>query len=102
MRTSRLLERPHPVGAERLEERELGLDRDDVRRDGVDDAAAEPADRCRRGLAAQLDGKQVQPRVEADDQLRAFALDGLCEAVGKDRGRRSQAGVEILRHRLLG
>ena len=39
-----------PGRAERLEERELRLDRDGVRRDGVDDPAAEAGD-----VAAQLD-----------------------------------------------
>ena len=47
-------ERLHPVLAERLEERELRLDGDRVRRDRVDDPAAEAGD-----VAAQLDGHQV-------------------------------------------
>ena len=85
-----LLERAHPVGAERLEERELRLDRDDVRRDGVDDPAAEARGRLGGrgppdvGVAAQLDRQQVEPRVEADDELAALPLDGLGEAVGED------------------
>ena len=59
-----LVERRDPGGAERLEERELRLDGDGVRRDGVDDAAAEARD-----VAAKLDGQQVEARVEPDDEL---------------------------------
>jgi hypothetical protein len=57
-----LLEHAHAVGAERLEERELRLHADDVRRDGVHESAAEPRAGVRRmlavemGVAAQLDG----------------------------------------------
>ena len=72
-----------PVGAERLEERELRLDRDDVRRDRVDDPAAEARRRLAGRLAAQLDGKQVRPRIEPDDELRSLALDRLGEPVAE-------------------
>ena len=47
-----VLERPHAVGAERLEERALRLDGDGVRADRVDQAAAEARVRGRRRLTA--------------------------------------------------
>ena len=59
-----LVERRHPGGAERLEERELRLDSDRVRGDGVDDPAAETRD-----VAAQLDRQEIEVRVEPDDEL---------------------------------
>ena len=86
------LERADPVGAERLEERHLRLDRDDVRADRVDDPAAEAGDRVRRlaaaehRLAAQLDGQQVEPRIEPDHELAALPLHRLREPVGEGRG----------------
>ena len=70
-----VLERAQAVRAERLEERQLRLHPDDVRRDGVHDPAAEAAARVGRGLgrevrvAGQLDRQQVGPRVEADEKL---------------------------------
>ena len=73
-----LVERRHPGGPERLEERELRLDRDGVRRDRVDDPAAEARD-----VAAQLDRQQVGARVEPDDELRALPLDLGGQPVGE-------------------
>src|SRR4029453_8291066 len=84
-----LLERAGAVRAELLEERALRLDRDAVRAARLDDSPAEARD-GRRGcgtaedrLAAELDGKQVDARVETDDELRPLALDGLPEPVGE-------------------
>src|SRR5690242_21202506 len=54
-------ERARAVGAERLEERRLGLDRDRARGDGVDDAAAERDD-----VAVELLGQPLDDGVEAD------------------------------------
>ena len=76
-----------PVGAERLEERELRLDRDGVRRDRVDDPAAEARD-----VAAQLDRQQVGPRIEPDDELAALALDLGGEPVAERERRDSHRG----------
>src|SRR5204862_5480711 len=65
------LEGTQTVGAERLEEGELRLDGDRVRRDRVDDPAAEARDRIGGGaprdvgVSAQLHGEQVKPWVEA-------------------------------------
>ena len=97
------LERGDPVGAERLEERHLRLDRDDVGADGVDDPAAEAGNGVRglaaaeHRLAAQLDRQQVEPRIEADDELAALALDGLREPVGKGRGGHGRHGDKATR-----
>ena len=54
-----------------------------MRRDGVDDPAAEP-----RHVAAQLDGQEIGLRVEPDDELAALALDlgGEPVAEGERRG----------------
>ena len=99
------LERGEAVGAERLEEGELRLHGDDVRRDGVDDPAAEAAVGRRRlgaaehRLAAQLDREQLEAGVEPDDELAPLALDRFGEPVGEGRGRDPRARVEILRHR---
>src|SRR5262249_34737199 len=49
-----LLERAQPVRAERLEERELRLDADRVRRDRVDDPAAEARARLGRRLPREV------------------------------------------------
>jgi hypothetical protein len=38
-------------------------------------------------LASELDRKQMGPRIEADDELRALALDRVGEAVGEVRRR---------------
>ena len=73
-----LVERGDPRGAQRLEERELRLHGDGMRRHGVDDAAAEAGD-----VAAELDRQQVDARVEPDHELRALALDLGGEAVGE-------------------
>ena len=73
------LEGGDSVGAEHLEERELRLDGDAVRRDRVDDPAAEARGRLGGGrpadvrVAAELEREQVEPRVEPDDQLAAAA-----------------------------
>ena len=67
-----------PAGAERLEERELRLDGDRVRRDRVDDPAAEARD-----VAAQLDRHQVRVRIEPDHDLRPLALDLGGQTVGE-------------------
>src|SRR6266536_2887501 len=81
-----LLEGAHAVGTERLEERELRLDRDRVRRNRVDDPAAEARNGvgcCTAGdvgITAELDRQEVEPRIEADDELRALALDCLADA----------------------
>ena len=86
-----LLEGPHPVRAERLEERRLRLHRHGVRRDGVDDPPAEPRTRgggvlaAEDGLAAQLDRKLVRHRVEPDDDLAPLALDRVGDSVGEMR-----------------
>ena len=92
-----LLERPCAVGTERLEERRLGLDPDDVREDGIDDPLAEARDRrcgCRapeHGLAAKLHREQVEPRIETDEELAVLPLDRLSEAVGEPGGTRASA-----------
>jgi hypothetical protein len=99
-----LLERAHAVRAERLEERELRLDRDCVGRDGVDDAAAEA--RTRRGgavtplvgVAGELDRKQLGQRVEADHQLRALALDRLRQPITEEGHLESRNRVDLLNH----
>ncbi len=84
-----LLERAKAVRAERLEERRLRLHGDDVWPDGVHDPLAEPRDRgssCgspEHRLAAELHRKQVETRVEADDELALLPRDGLREAVGE-------------------
>ena len=67
-----VLEGAHPVRAERLEERELRLDGDDVRRDRVDDPAAE----ARAALGRARRSKCGSPRAR--------------QAAGRDadRGRR--------------
>ena len=71
-----------PGGPERLEERELRLDGDRVRRDRVDDPAAEARD-----VAVQLDRHQLGLRIEPDDELAALALDLRSEPVGeRERG----------------
>ena len=77
-----LVEGRHPGRPERLEEGELRLHGDGVRRDRVDQAAAEAGD-----VAAQLDRHQVDVRVEPDDELRMLALDLGGEPVGEG-GRR--------------
>ena len=85
------LEGGEAVGAEHLEERELRLDGDCVRRDRVDDPAAEARGRLGRGrpahvrVAAQLEREQVEARIEPDDQLAVPLDDGLGEAVGERR-----------------
>src|SRR5205823_4322586 len=58
-----LLEGGDAGRAEHFEEGELRLDGDRVRRDGVDDPAAEARD-----VPAQLDRQQVWLRIEPDDE----------------------------------
>ena len=86
------LERPPAVAPERLEERDLRLDGDDVRRHRVDDPLAETLHRARgrratgRGLAAQLDRQEVDDEVEPDDELRPLPLDRISETIGERCG----------------
>src|SRR6266545_4079226 len=88
-----LLERTDAVRAQRLEERRLGLDRDHVRSDCVDEPTTEAGARVGRclppqvGVALQLDREQIRARVEADDELRALPLDRVREPVGEVRRR---------------
>ena len=56
------LEGPPPVAAERLEERGLRLDRDDVRRDGVDDPFAEALDRVAAAARRRPAPRRAAPR----------------------------------------
>ena len=83
------LEREPAVAAERLEERHLRLHRDDVRSDGVDDSLAEPLHRTGggspplHGLAAQLDGQEVDPWIEPDDELAPLAFDRFGDSIGE-------------------
>ena len=90
---ARLLECPQPVGAERLEERELRLHGHGIRSNRVDDPTAETRDRVGGGSAgdvsvsAELDRQQIKTRVEPDDELRALVLDRLGDAIGKSLGR---------------
>src|SRR6185437_674524 len=87
------LERRDAVGPEDLEERQLRLHGDAVRRDRVDDPAAEAGGRLGRGRAAdvrvpaELEREQVEPRVEADDELAPPLADRLGQTVGEGRGR---------------
>ena len=88
---ARVLERAQAVRAERLEERELRLDRDAHRRRRVDQPAAETRDRVaarrRAGgrLALQLDGQEVEHGIEPEHELAAPALDALRQTVGEQR-----------------
>ena len=90
-----VFEGAHAIGAERLEERDLRLDGDDVRRHRVDQATTEALAGSRRllpaemGLALQLDGQKIWPRIEPDDELGALPLDRLGQAVGEVRRRDS-------------
>ena len=74
-----LLERPHAIGPEHLEACGLRLDRHDVRADGVDQAAAEARERigclgaAQDGLTGELERQELEPRVEAHDELAALA-----------------------------
>jgi hypothetical protein len=47
-------------------------------------------------LAPQLHGEQVRPGIETDDELRAFALDRLGEAVGEVRRRYCGHALSLL------
>jgi hypothetical protein len=62
-----------------------------MRRNRVDDAAAEPRD-----VAAQLDGHEVALRVEADDDLAALALDLGGEPVREGLRRNGHADGRLL------
>ena len=103
-----VLEPTDAVGAEGLEKRDLGLDRHDVRRDRVDDAAAEAGARVggvrpsEVRISAQLHREQVRAGIEPDDELRALVLDGLREAVGEVRrrdGRHVKQRTDLRRRR---
>ena len=78
-----VLEGAQAVRAERLEESQLRLHADDVRRDRVHDPAAEAAAGVGRRVgrevrvAGELDGQQVGPWVEPDQELRVLPLDRL-------------------------
>src|SRR5439155_1358054 len=102
-----LLERPHAVGAEYLEERGLRLHADDVGPDRVHDPFAEPGDRGRRGgppengFSAKLHGKQIEDGVETHDELGVLALDRLPDAVCEPWGGRPYLERALhLRHRI--
>src|SRR5439155_14438279 len=75
-----------------FEEGDLRFHRNNVRRDRIDESAAEARARIGRlrppevGLPPQLDRQKVRPRVEPNHELRALALHGLGEAVGKVGG----------------
>jgi hypothetical protein len=94
-----VLERAHAVGAELLEEGALRLDGDCVGAGRVDQAAAEARVRRRGrlasgvGVAAELDGEQVEARIEPDDELAAPLDDGGREPVGERSGRHSCLGL---------
>ena len=49
-------------------------------------------------VALQLDGKQVGPRIEPDDELAPLPLDLLGEPVGEVGRRHGTVGVDVLRH----
>jgi hypothetical protein len=99
------LEGAQAVGAERLEERKLRLHSHDVRRHRVHESAAEAGDGvcgrapARVGVPTKLDGKELGPRVEPDEELAALAVDRLRDAVGERRCRSPRTGLDILRHR---
>jgi hypothetical protein len=99
-----LLERAEPVRSESLEERELRFHPYDVRCHRIDESCAEARACFRRRLpaevrlAAQLDGKQVRTRVEADEKLATSAVDRLGQPIGEQRDRRLHADPRLLRH----
>src|SRR5919201_1439143 len=88
-----VLEGADTIGSKRLEKGGLGLHANDVRRNGVDESAAEPGARTGSLCAAevhfafQLDREEIGPRIEPDHELRALPLDRLGEAVGGVRRR---------------
>ena len=49
------------------------------------------------GLASELDGQKIRPRVETDHELRALTLDRLGQAVGEVRRRDSGHSLRVLR-----
>jgi hypothetical protein len=61
-----------------------------MRSDSVDDAAAEARARVGGGAAremsvtCELDGQEVRPRVEADDELGTLSLDRICDPIGEN------------------
>ena len=83
-----LVERGHARRPGGFEEGQLRLDGDRVRRDGVDDPAAEAGD-----VTAQLDREQVRIGIESDDELRPLARDLGGKTIG-ERQRRHGHGLE--------
>ncbi|MDX6386628.1 MAG: hypothetical protein QOD85_430, partial [Gaiellaceae bacterium] len=76
---------------------------DDVRRNGVDEAAAE-AGACVGGLRPalmrvpfQLDGQQIWTRIKPDDELGALVLDGIGQAIREVRRRDCCHTLRVLR-----
>jgi hypothetical protein len=47
------------------------------------------------GVAAKLDRQQVEPRIEPDDELRAFVLDRMGDAIGESLGRRGSLDLHL-------
>jgi hypothetical protein len=49
------------------------------------------------GLAPELDGQKIRPRIETDHELRALPLHGLGQAVGEVRRRDGGHSLRVLR-----
>ena len=87
-----LLQRTHAVRAERLEARSLRLHGDDVRADGIDEAATEARERLsgrssiHLGFSRELEWEQLEARIEADDELATALPDDGRQPVGERRG----------------
>ena len=92
-----VLERPHAVGAERLEERKLGLDPDRVLRNRVDHAAAEALAGVRGlrapelGLPRELERQELGHGIEPDEELASLPLHRLGKAIAERRHAHSGA-----------
>jgi hypothetical protein len=52
-------------------------------------------------VSPKLDRQQVDHGIEPDDELAAFALDRLGDAVAERRGHDRPPDLEVLRHRKL-